>query len=102
MAKGKKEEKTEEKKESGRGRKVFLPATKQHPDGEARVDFIRRRYYDDGLKRSEIAKELTELTGNKVPYQIVFAATKPEKEGEGEGDKGDKGNKKAKGKKEAA
>lgn len=54
----------------GRGRKVFLP------DGEARVDYIRRRYFADGAKRGDIARELSGLTGQTVPYQIVFAATK--------------------------
>jgi len=41
--------------------------------GERRVDYIKRRYAE-GAKRGEIAKELG------VPYQIVFAATKPKKE----------------------
>ena len=40
-----------------------------------RVDYIRRRA-DEGATRSVIAKELTELQGKKVAYQIVFAATK--------------------------
>ncbi len=64
----------------GRGRKVFLAS------GEARVDFIRRRYFEDGAKRGDIARELSELTGQTVPYQIVFAATKKEPVAEGEGD----------------
>jgi len=60
-----------------RGQRVVLPT------GEPRVDFIRRRYYDEGLNdkgerivtRSMIRKELAEM-GHEVPYQIVFAATK--------------------------
>ena len=75
MAKDKK--KADEKKaESGgtRGKKVFLP------DGTARVDYIRDQYYQKGKTRSEIAKALSDLTGSKVPYQIVFAATKLKKE----------------------
>lgn len=58
------------------GRKVMLP------NGEARVDYIRRRFYDEGAKRGDIARELTELTGEKVAYQIVFAATKTKERGE--------------------
>jgi hypothetical protein len=48
------------------------------PTGEARVDYIKRRYAE-GIKRGDIARELSEITGVKVPYQIVFAATKPQK-----------------------
>jgi len=43
------------------------------PTGERRLDFIRRRYFNEGAKRGEIAKELG------VSYQIVFAATKVKK-----------------------
>jgi len=59
------------------------------PSGERRVDFIKRRYAElnadqaagtfQGSVRGRIAKELSDLTGVKVPYQIVFAATKPKK-----------------------
>lgn len=48
--------------------------------GERRIDYIRRRFYDEGAKRGEIAKELG------VPYQIVFAATKAKPEGAGAGE----------------
>ena len=58
------------------GRKIILP------NGEARVDYIRRRFYEDGITRGDIARELSEMTGEKVAYQIVFAATKEKKEGE--------------------
>lgn len=43
---------------------------------EARVDYCRRRYYDEGATRGEIAKELCDLQGKNVPYQIVFQACK--------------------------
>ncbi len=63
------------KTSDGRGKKIKLP------NGEYRQDFIHRRYYDDGgeehtVKRGDIARELTEMTGKVVAYQIVFAATK--------------------------
>jgi hypothetical protein len=49
------------------------------PNGEARADYIRRRW-SEKASRSEITKELNtpELnpSGVKVPYQIVFQATK--------------------------
>lgn len=48
------------------------------PDGERRIDYIKRRYYVDGIDRGAIAKELTEKLGREVPYQIVFAGTKEE------------------------
>ena len=45
-----------------------------------RVDWIRTVYQDAESEyfgnRGAIAKKLTELQGKKVPYQIVFAATK--------------------------
>ena len=40
--------------------------------GEARQDFIMRRFYDEGAKRGEIAKELN------IRYQVVFQATRGE------------------------
>lgn len=59
----------------GRGRKVILPT------GEARVDYIQRRFFQEGATRGEITKELRELTGNaNLAYQIVFAATKTKKD----------------------
>ncbi len=59
----------------GRGKKIMLP------NGEFRLGYIHRRYYIDGgaehtVKRGDIARELSELTGKTVAYQIVFAATK--------------------------
>jgi hypothetical protein len=45
-----------------------------------RVDWIRKVFQLEGGKyygdRGAIAKALTEIQGKKVPYQIVFAATK--------------------------
>ena len=63
-------------KGSGQGRAVVLP------NGERRIDFIRRRFYDDGASRSDIKNEINtmlEEAGQKdeqIPYQIVFGATK--------------------------
>ena len=50
----------------------------KHPDsGEMvkRKDFILELWAKK-VSRGDIAKKLTEITGKKVPYQIVFAATK--------------------------
>jgi hypothetical protein len=41
-----------------------------------RIDFIRHAYVTGQKQRGAIAKELTRITGQKVTYQIVFAATK--------------------------
>ena len=60
--------------ENKQGRAIILPS------GERRIDYIKRRYYGEGATRSVIAKELTELTGKVVPYQIVFAGTKEARE----------------------
>ena len=71
-----------------RGRAIMI----KDPDtGEEirRVDFIRREVMERGRTRSEVAKQLTEIQGQTVPYQIVFAATKDLKirgQGEGEGE----------------
>lgn len=46
-----------------------------------RKDFILQRWTVDKKSRGDIAKELTELTGKKIPYQIVFAGTKGVKGG---------------------
>jgi hypothetical protein len=40
-----------------------------------RIDYIRKRWAEK-VARGQIAKELSELSGKKVPYQIVFSATK--------------------------
>jgi hypothetical protein len=51
----------------------------KHPEtGEMvkRQDYIRELWQDKKWKRGDIAKHLSEITGKKVPYQIVFAATK--------------------------
>lgn len=46
-----------------------------------RKDYILDRWVNGKKSRGEIAKELTELTGKKVAYQIVFAGTKGVKGG---------------------
>lgn len=40
-----------------------------------RVDFIRQRWAAK-VSRKEIARELSELVGATVKYQVVFASTK--------------------------
>lgn len=40
-----------------------------------RKDYILKRW-GEKASRSDIAKELTQLEGREVPYQIVFQATK--------------------------
>ena len=76
-AKGKAAAAAEEKTEGkGQGRAVVLP------NGERRIDFIRKRFYDDGVSRSDIRKEINEMLpeDQAIPYQIVFAATKTEED----------------------
>ena len=74
----------EDVKETGKGRTVML---KVNGKDVKRVDYIRDLYYDgpngtrteNGMSRSDITKKVNELMGNpepKMPYQIVFAATK--------------------------
>lgn len=41
-----------------------------------RQEYITKRWTQDGVDRGQIAKELTDLEGKKVPYQIVFQGTK--------------------------
>lgn len=75
-AKAKEAPATEEKK----GRGVTLP------NGEKRSDYIRDRFYNDGISRGDITREINEMLENagrgdeKIVYQIVFAATKEEKD----------------------
>lgn len=50
-----------------------------HPDTGLQVkrkDFIHEMWTVRKMTRGAIAKLLTEITGKKVPYQIVFASTK--------------------------
>lgn len=42
----------------------------------ARTAYIRKRFTEDKVSRSEITKEVSKLQGKAVPYQIIFAATK--------------------------
>ena len=41
-----------------------------------RIDLIRALWQNQKLSRGAIAKYLTELSGKKIPYQIVFSGTK--------------------------
>ena len=59
----------------GRGRAVMLP------NGQKRIDYIRDRYYKEGVSRSDIRKEINQIMADaniddNIQYQIVFAATK--------------------------
>jgi hypothetical protein len=73
--------------EASTGRKVLITLDETHAplvgvnagDVMARVDYIKARFAA-GIKRGDIARELTALNGGKkVAYQIVFAATKTPK-----------------------
>jgi len=61
---------------SGQGRAVLLP------DGTRRIDYIHKRYYDDGAKRGDIMREINKMLEDagrgdeKIAYQIVYAGTK--------------------------
>ncbi len=71
MAKAKKEEAAAPATATGQGRAVMMP------DGKTRrVDYIKAQYYDKNQKRGDIARDLTDKFDKKIPYQIVFAATK--------------------------
>ncbi len=41
-----------------------------------RKDYILKLYVQKGMKKGDIARHLTKITGKKVEYQIVFQATK--------------------------
>lgn len=41
-----------------------------------RQEYITKRWTVDGVERGEIARELSDLEGKKVAYQIVFQGTK--------------------------
>lgn len=49
----------------------------QLPDGSEvkRIDYIQE-LFKSGVSRSEITKKLSDIAGEKIPYQIVYAATK--------------------------
>jgi hypothetical protein len=63
------------------GRSIVLP------NGQKRADYIRGRFAE-GVKRGDIMREVNTMLEEagrgeeKIPYQIVFAATKPKKEAE--------------------
>lgn len=75
--------------------KMVTPPATKNPDGTEtpsapvkRVDYIRDLWARK-MSRGDIARHLTQITGKKVPYQIVFAATKgiqggPDKSAAGE------------------
>jgi hypothetical protein len=50
-------------------------------DQVKRIDYIKKLYVEKKWGRGAIAKHLSEITGKKVTYQIVFAATKKLKGG---------------------
>ncbi len=71
------------------GRAIILP------NGEKRAEYIRRRYAE-GISRGDIMREINAMLEEagrgeeKIPYQIVFAATKQKKEKvEAEGEESD-------------
>jgi len=41
-----------------------------------RKDYILKLWTEQKMSRGDIARHLTEITGKKVPYQIVFSTTK--------------------------
>lgn len=55
------------------------------PNGQKRVDYIRQQFAA-GVKRGDIRKAINDMyeaagqPEKKIPYQIVFAATKQKKE----------------------
>jgi hypothetical protein len=62
-----------EVKSDGRFKLVTNPVTGEQVK---RIDYIRELWKAGTHTRSAIAKHLTEISGETVPYQIVFAATK--------------------------
>lgn len=68
---------------STKGKKIIL-TNKEDGSTIARVDYIQQRFAE-GAKRGEIVKELKDKFDHVVPYQIVFAATKPKKAANAEG-----------------
>jgi hypothetical protein len=76
-----KEEQAAEAKTDSRSIIIKDPATGKDVK---RADWIRQVFQDKKGEyygnRGLIAKKLTEIQGKKVPYQIVFAATKEMKD----------------------
>jgi hypothetical protein len=54
----------------------FIMVTKTDGTVVKRSEYIKELWQVHKWTRGVIAKHLTELSGKKVPYQIVFAATK--------------------------
>ncbi len=76
MADKKTETEAEEKKADGRYKLVTDPHSGEE---KKRVDYIRELCDPNGeynWTRRAVADHLTEITGEEVRYQIVFAATK--------------------------
>ena len=52
------------------------------PNGERRIDYIRDRYYRDGMARPAIRAEVNQMLADagqsRIAYQVVFAATSGE------------------------
>lgn len=61
----------------GEGAKNYA-AISGFEDGKevTRQEYITKRWTQDGASRGDIARELSDLEGKKVPYQIVFQGTK--------------------------
>jgi len=78
MPKNEKAETKTEAAPASRGRAVILP------NGERRVDFIQKHYYHADEKKAKTRSEITKMVNDlypvdddgRIPYQIVFAATK--------------------------
>lgn len=56
-----------------RFKKIIDPETNTEVN---RKDYILKLWVERKMSRGAIAKHLTEITGKKVAYQIVFATTK--------------------------
>lgn len=64
---------------ASKGKKVMITPL-AGGESVARADWIKARFAELGpTSRSQIRKELKDLFGHDVPYQIVFAATKTPK-----------------------
>ena len=52
------------------------------PNGARRIDYIRDRYYRDGMARPAIRAEVNQMLVDagqaRIAYQVVFAATSGE------------------------
>ena len=80
MAKKEAEVEASEEGEAKRDSRHIVVVDPDTGEEMRRVDFIHRHFRDPDSPmygdRGAIAKRLSEITGKKVPYQVVFAATK--------------------------